>query len=217
MVAYQDSETRLRNALPQHYRQLFEARRSRTELIGHYAGTNYPNLDNIDSGLVSAVKYQDLVNYLRDFADSQTLAISANRPRFLVNSLDPSLLGFSEHLRRTLDTYSRQIRLEKTLQKCALDGFFGLAIAKVCLYENSFNFSGPVEYATFGAPNVVRVSFDHWNYDIDATDYDFCSFLGDRYRRPFFEVISDEDYPKDLRVGKVSQIVDQILILHRTD
>ena len=140
-----------------------------------------------------------MVNYLRDFADAQTLAIAANRPRFLVNSLDPALLGLSAHLQRTLNTYSRQIRLEKTLQRCALDGFFGLAIAKVCLHEQSHGFNGPLEYATFGAPNVIRVSFDHFCYDVDATDYDYCSFMADRYRRPFAEVIADEDYDEDAR------------------
>ena len=190
---------RLRVSLPEHYRQLYEARKSRTELIGHYAGTSYPNLDNTGADLSNEVKFHDLVNYLRDFADSQTLAIAANRPRFLVNSLDPSLLGLSAHLQRTLDTYSRQIRLEKTLQRCALDGFFGLAIAKVCLHEQSNGFNGPLEYATFGAPNVIRVSYDHFCYDVDATDYDFCSFMADRYRRPFEEVIADEDYDEDVR------------------
>lgn len=169
-------------------------------MVAKYAGTRYPNIKNPDD-------LQDTVNFMRMAGEAQTLSLSANRPRFLVNSSDASQQGHADHFRRTLDTYSKRMKLQKPLQDCALDGYFGLAIAKVCRHEWSWPDNAPREYAEYGWPNVIRVGFDHFVYDTEAVDFPYCSFMGDRYRRRMSDVLNNPRFNPEA-IAKVRSLGD---------
>jgi hypothetical protein len=182
---------RLRNASQENYRLAAPLRKLRAETLKIYAGTDFPGLDGDD--------YADLVNLMRDSAQAKIYSMAANRPRALVLSHDPSLKAWAKKIGRTLDAYSKRIRLERPLQRCALEAFFGLGIAKVAMIESPHVEAGAAPFARRGKPSVVDCSIDHLCWDLEATDFDLCSFIADRYRVRLSEVVENDKFPASVR------------------
>lgn len=183
---------RLRDASQENYRLAAPLRKLRADTLKIYAGTDFPGLDSDDD-------YADLVNLMRDSAQAKIYSMAANRPRALVLAHDPGLKAWAKKIGRTLDAYSKRIRLERPLQRCALEAFFGLGIAKVAMIDSPHVETGAAPFVRRGRPSVVDCSIDHLCWDLEATDFDLCSFIADRYRVRLDEVVDNDKYPASVR------------------
>ncbi len=186
-----DELTRLRAALKENYSQGDKLRKQRAECLALFAGTQYPD--------IKTDGYQDYVNKLRQSALAQVISLAAGRPRALVTTHNPQLKAWAKKRSRALDAYSKSLRLERVLQRCAFGGFFGLGIAKVAMLESPVVFMRSSAFLQAGRPGVVDVSLDHLVWDLDAADFDSCSFIGDRYRVRYLDAINDTRFSAEAR------------------
>ena len=185
---------RLREAAKGNYLLAADARESRSSDLKILAGTQYPGLKTTD-GLA------DYVNLMRDSVMAKVYSMAANRPRSLVLSHDPSLRGWAKKIGRTLDTYSKRLRLERVFQRAAVDACFSLGVAKTAILDSFQVKSHP--YSRAGKPSVVDVSFDHLCWDMEATDFEYCSFIADRYR------VCVKDLQKQQLPASVKKAIDE--------
>lgn len=178
-----DDLSRLRDSLRENYDGASDLRKSRAACIKLFAGSEYPNLDADDN-------LSDLVNLMRRSGMAQVFSLAANRPRFLVLSHDPKLKAWAGKIGRALDAYSKQLKLERVLQRCALNAFFGLGVAKTAMVDLP-SLSLSMRDAQMGRPGVIDVSQDHMCWDMEAAQFDRCAFIADRYPVRWNDIISD--------------------------
>ena len=185
--------TRLRDAVAHHYVQLGDVRKQRDRLLRTAAGSLYPHSRDQDRGL------QDLLNMMRQAAEAMTLSMAANQPRFLAVPKNINQRPFAEHFERALNAYARQMHLEEILQECVRNAFFGLGIAKVFMSDSVAVEIEADEWMDPGRPFVQSISPHHFVYDTNATDFRFCSFMADRYRVRYEDVVHDKRFSAEAR------------------
>lgn len=180
----------LSDAVHTGYREARDVRKLRAELIKRHAGHLYGIGGREDLEFEGSP--ENLLNLTRLAARAHVVTLAANRPRFLPTTHNPSLRGFANKLGRALDTHSKRINLELTLQRCVLDAFFGLGIAKVFMADMLAVEMESQEWMGVGIPYVGRISLDHFAWDMTAPSFEEASFLADRYRVRYQDVITDE-------------------------
>jgi hypothetical protein len=131
---------RLRNAAKENYSLAGDARISRADDLKILAGTQYPGINGDDLA--------DYVNLMRDSAQAKTYSMAANRPRANVLTFDPSLKAWAKKVGRTIDAYSKRLRLEKVLSRWSFDAFFGLGIVKTAMIQQHQLGSNPYAKTT---------------------------------------------------------------------
>jgi hypothetical protein len=179
---------RLREAAKENYLLGAKSRALRAELIKVFAGTLYPDLKT--DGL------SDYVNLMRDSAQAKVYSMAANRPRAMVRTFDPSLKAWAKKKGRALDAVAKRQRLERVYQRAAMDAFFAFGTIKTAMIQAPM-IQQP--FATAGRAGMVDVSYDHFCWDMEATDFDYCSFKADRYQVRMSDVLENKNYPAKLR------------------
>ncbi len=183
---------RLAQAVEHHYRKLKVLRDRREQFLSAAAGSLYPHADKADS-------MNDILNLMRQAAEAQTLSLAANRPRILATATTVERQAFAEHYQNALNAYIKTMRVEEALQECARNAFYSLGIAKVYMAEATAVEIEADEWMDPGKPFIQSISPDHFCYDTDATDFRHCSFLADRYRVRFEDVLEDTRFPAKVR------------------
>lgn len=182
---------RLQDAVTHHYRQLDKLRQSRELYLKSAAGSLYPHGFEMSEA--------DILNLMKQASEAQALSLAANRPRVLAVAKTRDRMQFAEHYANAINAYAKLMHLEEVLQDCARQAFFCLGVAKVFMAD-----AVPVqieadEWMDPGQPYVQSLSMNHLAYDTDATDWRYCSFIADRYRVRFEDVVDNPLFSKSSR------------------
>ena len=184
---------RLKDAVSHHYTQIQSLREARETFLRSAAGTLYPHSDGPE------YPYHDILGLMRQAAEAMSLTMAAQQPKVIVTPTQVAHIPFAGHFERAIDQYARTMHLGSVLQECVRNAFYMLGIAKVHMAEGAAVQIEADEWMDPGRPFVGSVSYTHFNYDSDATDFRLCSFLSDRYATRFDDVVENPDYPADLR------------------
>jgi len=161
-------------------------RSHRQEMIKQYVGPH--TSDNGSAQLVP-------VNFVELTINIYLQNLVANYPQVLVVTEHDELKPTAETLKLALNHLMKQIDFRGNVQRCVLDAFFGVGIAKIGL-----NQSRRVEFDGFlgdvGQPYFLNVSLDDFVLDMTASRWEQCSYFGDRYRLPLEEVKASGIYNK---------------------
>ena len=194
--------TRLRAAMPKHFAALVKLRKARAKSLSIAAGYEYPHAIAGGDWIVSE---EDPLNLLRQAADAETISLAANRPRILASASTVDRQGFALKYEMALNLYSKTMQLEQELQECVRNAFFSLGVAKVYMAESVPVLLESNEWMDPGRPYVQSISPHHFNYDSEATAFQHCSFLCDRYRVAYQDIVSDTRFKSAMR-NKIKQL-----------
>jgi hypothetical protein len=190
--------TRLKTSLEREYAALGKLRKQRSRLVSIAAGPNYPHAANEDGWLPDGTNL-DILGLLRQAAQAQAISLAAERPRFMCSSPYVDRLAFSTHFENALNAYAKTMKLELALFSCAENAFFGLGIAKVYMAQSVPVLLEENEWMDPGKPFVQSISPHHFVYDTQATSFENCSFLADRYRVSFNDLCNDTRFKASFR------------------
>lgn len=179
-----------------HNRRLRKVRRLRNQLLRDYAGSYYT--EGLGIGTDRNRRVQPLP-YMKQAAEAHMLALAGGEIRFHITASKVGLVPFAKHFQSALNNLAKEIRLSDTVRDLVLDGFFGLAIAKIFLADAPMVEIEQDVWMDPGQPFVGRVDFNDFLFDTDATDFRLASFAGDRYRVPFY-LLEEEDHRFDPEV-----------------
>lgn len=98
-------------------------RKNRQALIKQYIGDKY--------GDSSTQQKVVIANQMALAADSYMMSLAGSRPRVSITTQFPELTAFAANFQSSTNRLMEEIRIEKTLQRWVLDGFFGIGIIKV--------------------------------------------------------------------------------------
>lgn len=186
------SRRRLFAAIAHHYKQMDGWRKLRRALIANYAGSLY--------GTEGETKKRQVeLALMHQAAQAMTMVLAANNPRWIISPSNTKLAGFAKHFQEALNILTVEIRLQESLQQCALDAFFGAAYMKMFLADAPL-----VEYEVDvwmdpGQPFAARVSEDDHVFDTNVKDYRHKSFACDRRPVPLDVLEEDRFNPKAVR------------------
>lgn len=183
----------MKGAVEHHYVQMKVMRDSREEFLEAAAGTLYPHSKNRDT------IHQQILNVMRQAAESLALSIAAEQPRVLATSQQVDRLGFADHFERAINMYAKTMHMGEVFNSCVRDAFFMMGVAKVHMADCVSVQLESDEWMDPGKPFLGRVSLDHLCYDTHATEWQNCEFISDRYRVRWKEVINDTKFPSDVR------------------
>ena len=184
---------RLSKALQKHYESLAWMRMSNRELVERYAGTAYGK-----GG--SKKKRQDCIELIWQTAEAYQLSLTANNPRFLCTSEANNGMAFARYYGRTMNRFTKEIRLRKSLEEVTRDSFFTMGLMLIHLKDSPSSAYEDDPWMNPGEPYAARVSPDNWVFDTCATDWRLKAFSAHRYRLEF-EKLSDP-YKFDQKAAK---------------
>ena len=183
---------RLSEAIAHHYKKLKTLRDKREEFLRAAAGSLYPHAEPSD-GL------KDALGLMRQAAEAQTLSLAANRPRVLAVASTHERSNFATHYKNAVNAYLKIMHAEEAFQECARNAFYSIGIMKVYMADSTAVELEADEWMDPGKPFMQSISPHHFCYDTDATDFRHCSFMADRYRVRFQDVVEDLRFPKEVR------------------
>lgn len=181
-----EDRTEFLRAVEYHDRRIRQFRRTRARLIRDYAGSMYR-----DSTFGEA-RIKQFANLMRQAAESHMLQLAGGEPRFLITSRKTKLAPFAKHFQTAINNLAQEIHLGETIRDIVLDAFFGPGIAKILLADAPLVEVEEDVLMDPGQPFIDRVSLDDFIFDTDASEVRKFSFVGDRYRIPFYLVEEDE-------------------------
>lgn len=186
---------RSHDALPYAYEALSKLREQRSRLISRTAGPDYPHSTK-EAGWST---YDDILGLLRKAAEANAITLAADRPRFQCSSPLAGREAFTANYEVALNAYAKNMRLEEALRDCVMNAFYSLGIAKVYMAESVPVMLETDEWMDPGRPYCQSISPHHFVYDTSATHWRYCSFLADRYRVRFKDVVSDTRFTAAVR------------------
>lgn len=192
-VHSEDTFERLRDSIVHHDSQIDRLRKKREKYLEAASGTLYAHNRREDSS------QQEMINLMRQAAESMTLSMAANRPRFLVNASAVKNTAFANHFEQALNVYATRMHMEETLQECVRNAFYHIGIAKVSFGNAPNVIVESDEWMSPGEPYCGCVSPNHFCYDTDATDFRHCAFTADRYRVRFNDLVEDQRFDSKVR------------------
>jgi hypothetical protein len=185
---------RLFRAIAWSRKQLEPFRAMRKTLIQNYVGSNYNKSTSGGS--------ERIVNMMRMTADVYTLALTANRPRFLVSTQYSELGSFARVYQQALNNYVEEMKLEWVFAQCALDAFFTMGIAKTYLADSALVELEEGVWVDPGRPYVGPISMDNWVHDTNSPHWNRRKFAGDVYRISYDKVMQDKEiFDKKAKMG----------------
>lgn len=162
----------------------------RRKILRDYKGTLFPGEGDREYAP------KQIINFTMQAADSMVQSIAANRPRFLVTPQQVQRTAFAGKMERALNRYAALMGMEEILQEIARDAFSSIGIGKVYMadslavgYEQDYR-SDP------GKPFLQRVCLDHFAYDCTAASWPQASFIADRYRISYDQLMADVRFRK---------------------
>jgi hypothetical protein len=180
-------------ALPHNYTRMRPIRELHAELLTEDAGSRYPGL--------KGVIYGEVINLLQEARIALALSMSANSPRYLSRTHNASkqVRAFAMKCGRALNAWSPRIRLQQSLRTNVADAFFSIGVGK-CYMADSL----PIQlendvYINPGMPFYAPRSVDHMVWDMDATDFRYCSIIADRYQADCEYIQEEKRIPASLR------------------
>ncbi len=176
---------RLFRAIAFSRKQQEDFRVMRKDLIESYVGSNYKK--------TTAKVRKRIVNLMRMTADIYTMALTANRPRFLISTQFSELNSFARVFQQALNNYVVEMHLEQVFAACALDAFFTMGIAKTYLADSAMVQLEEGIWVDPGRALVEPISMDHWVHDSNASLWHRIKFAGDDYRISHQKVVDDRD------------------------
>lgn len=171
-------------AIKYHRLELEPFRKTRVELVRDLSGAFFGE----PKDGVGRARQGTVINLILQMTETIMLALAANRPRFLCTARVKGRGAFAKHQQVAINNLTLEIHLDKTLQACALDGIFGLAVAKVFLADAPVVEIENDVWMDPGSPFAARISPDDFVYDTSAEDFRKARFAADRYRIPFDDI-----------------------------
>jgi hypothetical protein len=98
-------------------------RQGRNTLIKQYLGDKYGDAKQQQKVVIA--------NQMALAADSYMMSLAGSRPRCSITTQFPDLTAFAANYEASTNRLIEEIRLERTLQRWVLDGFFGVGVVKV--------------------------------------------------------------------------------------
>jgi hypothetical protein len=172
-------------------RQLASARRKRRELIQDFVGSAYPQEWMVQTDMP--------VNMLAVMMDIYTMQLAGSNPRVILPTPRRELLPFAADLEAVVNQELEDMQFSRTLRRWVQEAMFCLGILKSGLADGEY-----IEIIP-GSPQPTQeyfldlVDFDDFVFDLDAVYWDRVSFLGDRYKVNYDEVVADQRYPAEAR------------------
>jgi len=178
----------LERAIDKSYSDMATLREDRKMLINEYSS----DIKNENKTVINKI-FQMVTTYQR--------LLSSSKPNVLVGTQIQGLKPDAENLRLALNHLLDEIKFSKNLNRCVLDGFFGMSVAKTGLGKNTkqdMEIDG--EFFDPGQPFTKPVSLRHFVIDTAATELDLIDFMGDRYSctREYVEETYPEFNKKDI-------------------
>lgn len=174
---------KIRAAMRFSRRKMKRFRDERVAAIKEYVGFHYGE-DGARTTVPVPLIALTVKTYLRHLA--------ARRPRASVTTDLPKLKGTALRLRLAMNHLFDEIKLGKTLKRLARDSLLGVGLCKVAMEEHSIEVDGM--YYDVGQPFADVVDLDNAVWDMAATSFDECAFIGDRVRYPLQYVLESGFY-----------------------
>jgi hypothetical protein len=150
-------------------------REERSKAVKQFVGSHYSD---------DAVRQKVPLNLIRMYCQIVGSKLVAHSPRVMLSTFAKQNKAPVQAMEAWVNHQLPKMKFARTMQRCVLDSFFGLAIMKVAL-------ATPAHVSLFGAgtvkvgePFAERVSFDDFAYDIHCRDLAEAQFAGHRYRVP---------------------------------
>lgn len=194
-------------------------RQNRASLVKQYVGDKYGDASDKQKAVIA--------NQMALAADSYMMSLAGSRPRCSIDTQFSELTAFAANYEASTNKLIEEIKLEKTLQRGVLDGFFGFGVVKVARvpsrkYMEVMNPDFPPEPGMYDPPQAWAayqmaqqtipptlqvdpgklsawcVSLDDYVIDMTASCEDDVRFETHQYRIPLDEVQRDSRFTPEV-------------------
>lgn len=192
--------TRLTNAMLMSRRSLERFRANRREMVRQFVGRHWS-----EEGTRERVP----VNLIARFIQVVSRNLVPQAPRLLLTTFTREAKPTLSALQTWANKEIERMHLADTLQRVVIDALFSVGICKVALATPADS-AGASWNLGAGQPFAGRVDLDDFVYDVHATDFSHCSYIGHRYRAPREAAIAWlGKKAKDLQASKDRQYNEQ--------
>lgn len=196
--------TKLATAIEWSRARLRPFREHRLNSIRNFVGSRYGEGGRFSDQLPRPT------NFLETLVNIHLRQIAANNPAVMVRTPHRRLRSASTTLELAINHNIREIKLGKTLRRIALDGMFGLGVAKI-----GIDSTGQVMYEgelhELGQVYVDPIHLDDWVHDMTARSFETVSYKGNRYRLPFDYVMEDDKFKNKDGLSPTGKNTDQTM------
>lgn len=176
---------RLRSAIRESYKVLSPFRETRYETLRQYVGQWYGSDRNIEPVPI---------NLIAEAVDIYTRLMAARLPQVVVKTpetVDDRLRTEGYLLRLGIEAAMKEMKLGRELRMISKDALMGLGVAQVGANPAVEQHLRGMNRMS-GAPFVDWISLNDWAQDMAAKRWNQLTWMGNRYRMPFDEVMDSK-------------------------
>ena len=175
MYGKKDKEFNFRDtmeAVKESYRKLEPFRRLNKDLIEEWVGNRYSD--------ETKVEHNCLVNHLALAVETFSIHMIPQRPAVNVTTDHVEHKPTAEALKIAINHEFQRMNIEHVLEDIVTNAWMRMGVAKIGYCSGNYHRVGN-EVIDYGQLFVSSVSLDNWVHDMSCTDFNKCSFYGDRY------------------------------------
>ena len=202
MYGSKDKEFNFRDtieAVKESYRKLEPFRRLNKNLIEEWVGNRYSD--------ETKVEHNSLVNYLALAVETFSIHMIPQRPAVNVTTDHIEHKPTAETLKIAINHEFQRMNIEHVLEDIVTNAWMRMGVAKIGYCAGNYHRVGN-EVIDYGQLFVSSVSLDNWVHDMSCTDFNKCSFYGDRYLITVDEMKAMPLYDEKSHSTKDSNSVD---------
>lgn len=168
---------RMKLAMRNDYERMGVIRRKRYDMICHYAGTGYADLDK---------KYEKPVNMTSLFIRTVSSYLSPIQPQVLMSTMKSKYRPAASQMGDYTNKKLTELKFGQVVSEAAVDAQLVMGIVKVCLASPAASrFDG---YTEPGEVMMSTIDFDDFGCDTSAKSLRDCAYYWHRYVVPYKEV-----------------------------
>lgn len=179
---------RLKTSVDYNFSQMSTYRENRYKSVKQYVGANYSKNGSI-------LKMPVNLMMLATCIFAQRL-VSSNPKAFITNN-NKSLRPQAVNLGLACNQVIEEINYKRTMQLVVLDALFGMGIVKKGMTSKSqIEFNGFTH--DIGQCYIDHIDLDDFVIDMSSKMIDQCSFMGNKYRRPYDLILNSGLYDPEI-------------------
>lgn len=186
-------------AVKESYRKLEPFRRLNKDLIEEWVGNRYSD--------ETKVQHECLVNQLALAVETFTIHMIPQRPAVNITTDHVQHKPTAESLKIAINHEFERMNLQHVLEDIVINAWMRMGIAKIGYSAGNYRRIGN-EVVDVGQLFVSSVSLDNWVHDMSCTDFNKCSFYGDRYLITIEEMKKMPLYDKKSHSTKDANSID---------
>lgn len=173
--------SKLNEAMRASYRKLSDFRDSRRDLVKDYVGGCYGQSER-----------EMPVNLLAQMVDVYLMNLAGRNPQVILPTSRRDLMPFVADLEAVVNTQLETMRFDKTLRRWVQEAIFSIGILKCGMVDGEY-----IELIP-GQPQPTQdyfadiVDLDDFVFDTDAYSWDRVTFIGDRYKVDYDQLMAGD-------------------------